>query len=130
MSSSLALPASSPVSPLQPNVTAAMQSLQSAKNKTAVHTAANKFESMFMQEMMSHMFEGVQTDGQFGGGHGEEMYKSLMVEQYGKKIADSGQTGITPLLEKQMLRMQEERINPNQPVNMNATGGTHDTTPS
>ena len=32
------------------------------------------------------MFSGISTDGPFGGGEGEEMFRSLMIDQYGKAI--------------------------------------------
>ena len=86
--------------------------LQSDKNMKSVHEAAQKFEGMFMNEMLSHMFAGIETDSQFGGGKGEEVFKSMMVEQYGTIVAKSGQTGLSAQLEKQMLKMQEEQLNP------------------
>lgn len=87
---------------------------KAAKDKNAIQAAAKNFEAMYMNEMMSYMFEGIETDGPFGGGRGEEIFRSLMIEQYGKKMADSGQTGITQMMTKEMLRMQEERLNPRQ----------------
>lgn len=83
-----------------------------AKNRQAVHGAAVKFEAMFMNEMLSHMFTGIDSNGPFGGGHGEEMFRSLMVEQYGQIAAKSGQTRISDQIEKAMLRMQEEQRDP------------------
>ena len=96
--------------------------LKAAKNKKAVHEAAQKFEALFMNEMMSYMFQGLETGGTFGGGKGEEVFRSLMIEQYGTKVSQSGQTGISTTLEKEMLRMQELQQNPNKPV---ASGEHH-----
>lgn len=93
---------------------------EQAKNKKNTHQAAQKFEAMFMNEMMSYMFQGLETDSPFGGGRGEEVFRSLMVEQYSQKIADSGQTKITDMMQKEMLRMQEEQKNPNKPIAMEA----------
>lgn len=77
-----------------------------------VHEAAVKFESLFMNEMLNHMFTGVKTDGPFGGGHGEEVFRSMLTEQYGNIVSETGQTGLSKQIEKQMLKMQEERSNP------------------
>jgi flagellar protein FlgJ len=82
------------------------------KNAKDVHKAAVKFEAMFMNEMLSHMSAGLKTDGPMGGGHGEEVFQSLLTEQYGKIVADSGQTGLSKNIEKEMLHMQEEQANP------------------
>ena len=86
--------------------------LHTDKNIKEVREAAQKFEGMFMNEMLSHMFAGVEVDSQFGGGKGEEVFRSMMIEQYGTIIAKSGQTGLSSQLEKQMLKMQEEQLDP------------------
>lgn len=83
-----------------------------AKSKDKVAKAAHDFEAVYMQQMLSHMWEGIETDGPFGGGHGEEVFRSMMIEQYGKMIADSGQTKIASTLQREMLRMQEQQQNP------------------
>lgn len=112
-------------SPQLPQADAAMkaQSLHKAKDKNSVHEAAKNFEALFMNEMVSYMFEGVGEANEFNGGKGEEVFRSLMVEQYSKKIADSGQTKIAASLEKTMLQMQEQQRNPNKPIH--AAGGHH-----
>ncbi len=110
--------------PQMPQADAAQSAamLKAAKNKKAVHEAAQKFEALFMNEMMSYMFEGLETNGPFGGGKGEEVFRSLMIEQYGDKASKSGQTGISVILEKEMLRLQELQQNPNKPT---ASGDHH-----
>lgn len=86
--------------------------LKATKDKKAAHEASVKFEALFMNEMLSHMFEGIDTDGPFSGGHGEKVFQSMMVEQYGHVVAESGQTGLSASIEKAILRMQEEQSNP------------------
>jgi peptidoglycan hydrolase FlgJ len=93
-----------------------MQQAAFDKNKKAVHEAAVKFEAMYMTEMLGHMFAGLKSDGPFDGGHGEQIFRSLMTEQYGKIVAESGQTGISASLEKEMLKMQEAQQNPHGTV--------------
>jgi Rod binding domain-containing protein len=91
-----------------------------SKNAKDVHAAAVKFESMFMNEMLSHMNEGIKTNEEFGGGHGEDVFRSMLNEQYGKIVADSGQTGLSHEIEKTMLKMQEEQANPRSKAGANA----------
>jgi Rod binding domain-containing protein len=57
--------------------------------------------------MLNEMFEGIKTDGMFGGGPGEEMFRSLMVDEYGKQIAKQGGMGLTDAVTKQLLSHQE-----------------------
>ena len=36
--------------------------------------------------MVETMFSGISTDGPFGGGHSEQMYRSMMNEEYANAI--------------------------------------------
>ena len=56
--------------------------------------AAKEFESVFISQFLGSMFSGISTDGPFGGGQGEEMFRSLMVDQYGKGIEQRGGFGL------------------------------------
>lgn len=78
-------------------------------SKSEVRKAAEDFESMFITEMLKPMFEtiGEDVDPMFGGSHGEEMFKSLMIDEYGKTIAANGGIGIADSIEAQMLKYQE-----------------------
>lgn len=74
-----------------------------------IREAAEQFESVFLAQMLSPMFETLGTDGMFGGGSGERVYRSLLVEEYGKAIASSGGVGIADQVEQEMLKLQEVR---------------------
>jgi flagellar protein FlgJ len=73
----------------------------------AVAKAAGEFEAQFVSQMLTQMWQGIETDGYFGGGNGEEMFRGLMINEYGKKIAQSGQLGIADNVRHAMLKMQE-----------------------
>jgi flagellar protein FlgJ len=80
-----------------------------------IRKSAEDFQAMFMSEMMGHMFEGMQTDPMFGGGHGEEMFRGMMIREYGKNVAKSAQgAALTDQLQQAMIRMQENLNNQNQ----------------
>lgn len=68
---------------------------------------AEEFESQFLTQMLSHLFENVEVDETFGGGNAEEMFRSLLVDQYGKQMARAGGIGIADAVQKQILSMQE-----------------------
>ena len=55
------------------------------------------------------MFEGIKTDGPFGGGQGEQMFRSLMLDQYGKQIAERGGFGLSDAITRALLSHQEAR---------------------
>lgn len=79
------------------------------KIKAATPEQAKKlgqdFEAMFLTEMMRPMFEGVsKPNSLFGGGHGEEVYGSMMVQQYANAFAKHGGIGIAKQIEKIALK--------------------------
>lgn len=78
-----------------------------APDDKAVAKAASEFEGQFVSQMLTQMWQGIETDGYFGGGNGEEMFRGLMINEYGKKIAQSGQLGIADSVRNAMLKMQE-----------------------
>ena len=69
--------------------------------------AAKDYESVFISQMLGAMFSGIKSDGITGGGQGEEMFRSLMVNEYGKSIADQGGFGLAAQMKAQLLKHQE-----------------------
>lgn len=72
-----------------------------------IDKAAQDFEAMFATQMLQPMFEGIPVDPTFGGGHGEEIMRSFMLQEYGKIIAKGGRLGIAAQVKSEMLRAQE-----------------------
>ena len=72
-----------------------------------IDKTARDFESMFATQMLQPMFEGLGVDQTFGGGHGEEVMRSFLLQEYGKLIAKSGKLGIASAVKAEMLRAQE-----------------------
>ena len=73
--------------------------------------AAKEFEAVFISQMLTHMFAGIETDGMFGGGHAEDIYRGMMVEEYGKIIAQSGGIGMADALKAQLIEAQSNQVN-------------------
>jgi flagellar protein FlgJ len=100
---------------LQKQAATQAAAVQGASAKSAdlnkVRDAAEKFEAFFIGQMMEHMTAGLETDALFGGGHGEDMWKSMLNQEYGKEVAKTGRLGITEQVMSSMLKMQEERTN-------------------
>ncbi len=73
----------------------------------AARRTAEEFESFFVARMLEHRFDGVSTEAPFGGGNGERIWRSFLIEEYGDLIAKTGGLGIADAVERQLLRAQE-----------------------
>jgi Rod binding domain-containing protein len=85
----------------------ALPSAPKNANLTKIRETAEEFEAVFLSQMMKPMFEGIHAPEPFGGGQAEDMWQSLMVDEYGKAIAKSGGIGIADAVMAEMLRAQE-----------------------
>lgn len=63
-------------------------------NSEEAWEAARAFEGMMLGQLMKHMMSGVKTDGPFGGGFAEDMWRDLLVQQAGEDASLSGGVGI------------------------------------
>lgn len=92
---------------------AARRALEAARTQPdgqreqAMRAAAEDFEAVFLSQMLAPMFAGIKTDGPFGGGHAEEIFRSMLVEETGKTIARAGGIGIADAVYRQLLIYQE-----------------------
>jgi Rod binding domain-containing protein len=80
----------------------------SSLSATQLDKAAKDFEAVFINEMLGAMFEGIKTDGPFGGGPGEGMFRSMMIDQYARTIAQQGGFGLASSVKSELLRAQEK----------------------
>lgn len=71
--------------------------------------AGEDFEAFFLSQAFENMFSGVDADPLFGGGNGESIFRSLLIQEYSKVAAKSGVTGIGAEVTREILRMQEAR---------------------
>lgn len=78
----------------------------SEKDLAGIREVAQTFESMFLSQMLSHMHTP-EADPMFGGGPGEEMFQSMLTEEYGKAMAQRGGIGIAAAIERYLLEFQE-----------------------
>jgi Rod binding domain-containing protein len=85
---------------------AAIAKPASTKNAAAAQKAAKDFEAVFLNEMLGSMFSGVSA-GPFGGGAGEDMFRSLMTDQYAHAIAAQGGVGLADAVQRELMTMQE-----------------------
>jgi Rod binding domain-containing protein len=76
-----------------------------AARERAAEATGQKFEAMFLAQMMAPMFDGV-GEGPFGG-QSAKAYKSVLMEEYGKAMAANGGVGIADQVKAEILKMQE-----------------------
>ncbi len=91
-------------SSISPSITGNLSPQQIEQTKAA----AQDFEAVFLSEMMSHMFKGIKTDSVFGGGAGEDIFRGMLVQEYGKQMANGHGIGISDQLQKVMIQMQQQ----------------------
>lgn len=82
--------------------------VKNTRDMAKVENAAKEFEAVFVAEMLKPMFEGISTDGMFGGGKGEEVFRGQLLQEYGKLMADTGSIGIASYVKDAMIKMQAE----------------------
>ncbi|MGF1631432.1 MAG: rod-binding protein [Kiloniellaceae bacterium] len=89
--------------------TPAKSAAEATAKSESVRQVAQEFEALFLSEMLAPVFESVDTDGLFGGGESEKIFRSMMVQEYGKAIAQSGSVGIADAVQREILKMQENQ---------------------
>lgn len=101
----LATPLPLPGSPLTGKTP--QRTTQNGQTNAAIRQAAEDYEALFLAEMLAPIFETLETDGPFGGGNAERIFRSLLVQEYGKSLAESGGVGIADAVERELLKLQE-----------------------
>ena len=72
-----------------------------------IHHTAQAFEQSFLSTMLGSMFEGVGSkDPAFGGGEGEQAFRSFFNDALAKGVVKHGGVGVSQAVERQLLKMQ------------------------
>jgi Rod binding domain-containing protein len=95
--------------------TATMSPVEAAK-RAAIKKTAQDFETTFLSAMLAPMFEGVGAPAPFGGGAGEDAFKSFLTEAFAKQIATRGGVGVAAPVQREMLKLQGLSENPAAPA--------------
>jgi peptidoglycan hydrolase FlgJ len=71
---------------------------------------AVEFESMFISTLLSNMFTGLEGEGPMGSGNGAggDTWRGLLVNEYGKLIAESGGLGLADSVMREIISLQEK----------------------
>ncbi len=75
------------------NYAAPAQMVSRNKTENAFKQAQN-FETVFVNEMLQHMFTGIGDDGPLGNAEGVGVWRTLLTEQYAKNFVAAGGLGL------------------------------------
>lgn len=78
-----------------------------AATERKIDEAAREFESVFLSQMFETVWQTVPTDGAMGGGMGESIFRSMLVQDIGKQVALQGGIGLAPHIKAELLKIQE-----------------------
>jgi len=73
----------------------------------AAKRAADAFEAVFLSQMLQSMSAGLKTDGPFGGGFSESIYRSMINEQYAEVMSGRSGIGVSDAVLREILKIQE-----------------------
>jgi Rod binding domain-containing protein len=76
------------------------------RKKAEIRKVAVEFQSLFVELMFKSMRETVSQDKLTGGGHGEEVYGSLLDHEYAVAVSRRGNMGLAEMIERQMLAQE------------------------
>ena len=85
---------------------AATPSMPAIPNPAAADKVAKEFEAMLVGQLMESMFAGMRESPLFGGGGpAEKPWRSMLLQEYGKAIAESGTLGIGKMTHDEIARL-------------------------
>ncbi|HEY4743945.1 MAG TPA: rod-binding protein [Desulfuromonadaceae bacterium] len=82
----------------------------SERQRLQAKKVAQDFEGIFVGMMMKSMRSTVPEDKLTGGGHGEEVYRSLLDQEYATAAVKRGGLGLAKQVEKEILRQESHRV--------------------
>jgi len=114
------IPSATPQSQLKAAATGA------EKERAAARKAAREFEGLLVGMMLKSMRETVGKDMLAGKGQGEEIYRSLLDQEYAKAVVEQGGLGLAKVIEAQLINQQprtrQSDDKPNEAVNLPPVG--------
>jgi flagellar protein FlgJ len=106
--SGIAFSTISPALPSPATSYAALGARASVDPKVRAREQAVDFEAVFLNNMFSQMFTGIDGDGPFGGGKAG-VWRSFLTDEYSKSFAKAGGIGIADHVYRALLNQQEAR---------------------
>ena len=76
-------------------------------NAQQARKVSQEFEAVFLSQMLQPMFANIKAEEPFGGGPGDEIWRSMQLDEIGKAMARSGGIGLSDFIYQQILKAQE-----------------------
>lgn len=81
------------------------------KQRQQAKKVSQDFEALFVGMMMKSMRSTVGKDKLTGGGHGDEVYQSMLDQEYAAaSVKRGGGLGIAKIIEKDIIRQQSRTV--------------------
>jgi len=77
------------------------------QTRAQMREKAEEFESFFLGQMLQPMFANIEAAEPFNGGSAGKIWKSMMVDEYGKELTKAGGIGVADMVMRELIRMQE-----------------------
>lgn len=90
----------------QQKMTSFIPNVSTGPSLEKMKQTAQDFEAFFISRMFESMYDTVPVNETFGGGAGEKMFRSMLIDEYGKMTARSGGIGVADAVMKEMLAQQ------------------------
>jgi flagellar protein FlgJ len=82
----------------------------SEKQRLQAKKVSQDFEGLFVGMMMKSMRASIGKDTLTGGGHGEDVYRSMLDQQYADaSVKRGGGLGLAKLIEKDIIRQESRK---------------------
>lgn len=86
-------------------------SLLTEKQRQQAKKVSQDFEALVVGMMMKSMRETVGKDKLTGGGHGEEIYRSMLDQEYAAaSVKRGGGLGLAKMIEKDIIRQESRKV--------------------
>ena len=83
------------------------------KQRQQAKKVSQDFEALFVGMMMKSMRATVGKDKLTGGGHGDEVYRSMLDQEYAAiSVKRGGGLGIAKIIEKDIIRQESRKVVP------------------
>ena len=90
-----------------PDAKSALAQARQDNSADGLKKVSEDFEAFYASQMFEQMFTGLEPDDVTGGGEGEQMFRSLLIQEYGKAAAKQHALGIADVVQRQLLQLQE-----------------------
>ncbi|PWC81777.1 flagellar biosynthesis protein FlgJ [Azospirillum sp. TSH100] len=88
------------------STTSTASSTPAIPTPAAADKVATEFEAMLVGQLMESMFAGMRESPLFGGGGpAEKPWRSMLLQEYGKAVAESGTLGIGKMTHDEIARL-------------------------